>query len=447
MVNSSLATVKAEKMDINMTRRAALVGLNLGRSSAKFEKSMNEMAALAEAAGLEIAAVFTQSLPHANTGYYIGSGKIAEVRAYLDMTGTDLVLFDNQLTPMQLRNLSNSFHCEVLDRTALILKIFAERARTREAALQVDYARLQYLLPRLAGMHDDLGRQAGASGAMSNKGAGEKKIELDRRHIEQQMAALRRDLEEVDRERATQRKARMRSGLPRVSLVGYTNAGKSTILNGLLSLYGSDDEKQVFEKDMLFATLDTSIRRIEPGEGCKPFLLSDTVGFIDNLPTTLVKAFRSTLEETKYADLLLIVSDLSDPDYRDNLAVTIRTLEDIGAGGIPRIFIFNKADRLEEEKSSRVSIPILTEEDGRITMSAKSEADLALLVKTIEEKINENRRECTLLIPYAEGALLSRLKKDADMQVLNYLEDGTLVKAVLKEEDYGKLRGYFHSES
>ena len=430
-----------------MTRRAALVGLNLGRSSAKFEKSMNEMAALAEAAGLEIAAVFTQSLPHANTGYYIGSGKIAEIRAYLDMTGTDLVLFDNQLTPMQLRNLSNSFHCEVLDRTALILKIFAERARTREAALQVDYARLQYLLPRLAGMHDDLGRQAGASGAMSNKGAGEKKIELDRRHIEQQMAALRRDLEEVDRERATQRKARMRSGLPRVSLVGYTNAGKSTILNGLLSLYGSDDEKQVFEKDMLFATLDTSIRRIEPGEGCKPFLLSDTVGFIDNLPTTLVKAFRSTLEETKYADLLLIVSDLSDPDYRDNLAVTIRTLEDIGAGGIPRIFIFNKADRLEEEKSSRVSIPILTEEDGRITMSAKSEADLALLVKTIEEKINENRRECTLLIPYAEGALLSRLKKDADMQVLNYLEDGTLVKAVLKEEDYGKLRGYFHSES
>ena len=430
-----------------MTRRAALVGLNLGRSSAKFEKSMNEMAALAEAAGLEIAAVFTQSLPHANTGYYIGSGKIAEIRAYLDMTGTDLVLFDNQLTPMQLRNLSNSFHCEVLDRTALILKIFAERARTREAALQVDYARLQYLLPRLAGMHDDLGRQAGASGAMSNKGAGEKKIELDRRHIEQQMAGLRRDLEEVDRERATQRKARMRSGLPRVSLVGYTNAGKSTILNGLLSLYGSDDEKQVFEKDMLFATLDTSIRRIEPGEGCKPFLLSDTVGFIDNLPTTLVKAFRSTLEETKYADLLLIVSDLSDPDYRDNLAVTIRTLEDIGAGGIPRIFIFNKADRLEEEKSSRVSIPILTEEDGRITMSAKSEADLALLVKTIEEKINENRRECTLLIPYTEGALLSRLKKDADMQVLNYLENGTLVKAVLKEEDYGKLRGYFHSES
>ena len=434
-------------MDHNMTRRAALVGLNLGRSSAKFEKSMNEMAALAEAAGLEIAAVFTQSLPHANTGYYIGSGKIAEIRAYLDMTGTDLVLFDNQLTPMQLRNLSNSFHCEVLDRTALILKIFAERARTREAALQVDYARLQYLLPRLAGMHDDLGRQAGASGAMSNKGAGEKKIELDRRHIEQQMAALRRDLEEVDRERATQRKARMRSGLPRVSLVGYTNAGKSTILNGLLSLYGSNDEKQVFEKDMLFATLDTSIRRIEPGEGCKPFLLSDTVGFIDNLPTTLVKAFRSTLEETKYADLLLIVSDLSDPDYRDNLAVTIRTLEDIGAGGIPRIFIFNKADRLEEEKSSRVSIPILTEEDGRITMSAKSEADLALLVKTIEEKINENRRECTLLIPYAEGALLSRLKKDADMQVLNYLEDGTLVKAVLKEEDYGKLREYFHDLS
>ena len=198
-----------------------------------------------------------------------------QIKAYLDETGTDLVLFDSQLSPMQLRNLVNAFGCEVLDRTALILRIFSDRARTREAVLQVDYARLSYLLPRLAGMHDDLGRQGGTSGSMSNRGSGEKKIELDRRHIEHRMAELRKDLDEVDRERQTQRKARMSSLLPRVSLVGYTNAGKSTILNGMISAYGGDEEKKVFEKDMLFATLDTTVRRISPDGDRKPFLLSN----------------------------------------------------------------------------------------------------------------------------------------------------------------------------
>ncbi len=423
-------------------RRAALVGLNVNRSALKFEKSMKEMTALAEAAGLECAAVFTQALPRPNTGYYIGSGKIAEIRAYLDMTGTDLVLFDNQLSPMQLRNLANSFGCEVLDRTALILKIFAERARTREAALQVDYARLQYLLPRLAGMHDDLGRQAGASGAMSNKGAGEKKIELDRRRIEQQMAELRRDLEEVDRERETQRKARMRSGLSRVSLVGYTNAGKSTILNGMLARYGGEEEKQVFVKDMLFATLDTSTRRIDPGEGRKPFLLSDTVGFIDNLPTTLVKAFRSTLEETRYADLLLIVSDLADPEYRENLEVTIRTLEEIGAGGIPRIFVFNKADQAGSACTDKISALCIKAEDGRITMSARADTDIGRLMELISDTLNKSRTTCRLLIPYTKGNLLSALRADSDLRILEYREDGTLVEAVLKDEDLKRLGGY-----
>ncbi|MDO5702850.1 MAG: GTPase HflX [Lachnospiraceae bacterium] len=428
--------------NISETRNAALVGLSLSRSNAKFEKSLKETEALAEAAGLSVSALFTQSLPKPNTGYYIGSGKIEEIKAYLAMTGTDLVIFESQLTPMQQRNLSNAFDCEVLDRTALILMIFADRARTREATLQVDYARLQYLLPRLAGMHDDLGRQAGASGAMSNKGAGEKKIELDRRRIEQKMAELRRALDEVDRERATQRKARMRSGLSKVSLVGYTNAGKSTILNGMLRLYGTDSDKQVFEKDMLFATLDTSVRRIDPGEGKKPFLLSDTVGFIDNLPTTLIKAFRSTLEETKYADLLLIVSDVSDPDYRENLSVTIRTLEEIGAGGIPRIYVFNKADRLTEPHGDFISVPGMAPEDGRITMCAKSGEDIKKLCDLTGRHLSAGRTLCTLLIPYDKGGLLSALMKDSDVTILSYADEGTKVEAHLKKEDVERLGRY-----
>ena len=427
-------------------RPAVLAGLRTGGTLTQFEKSMKEMAALAEAAGLSVCAVFTQTLPRVNTGYYIGSGKIEEIKAYLDETGTDLVLFDSQLSPMQLRNLVNAFGCEVLDRTALILRIFSDRARTREAVLQVDYARLSYLLPRLAGMHDDLGRQGGTSGSMSNRGSGEKKIELDRRHIEHRMAELRKDLDEVDRERQTQRKARMSSLLPRVSLVGYTNAGKSTILNGMISAYGGDEEKKVFEKDMLFATLDTTVRRISPDGDRKPFLLSDTVGFIDHLPTTLVKAFRSTLEETKYADVLLIVSDISDPDYRDNLSVTLSTLEEIGAGAVQRIFVFNKADRCPIFRSSEVSVPGLRAEDGRITMSARSPEDIERLMMLIEDTLNAGRTHCRLLIPFSEGQILNALKKGSDMQILEYTPDGTLVSAHLLPEDAARYAAYIEKD-
>ena len=423
-------------------RRAALVGLNTGRTGEDFERSMKELAELAEAAGIEPAAVFTQSLPRVNTGYYIGSGKISEIAAYLGMTGTDLVIVDSQLTPMQLRNLGNAMKCEVLDRTALILKIFSERARTREARLQVDYARLTYLLPRLAGMHDELGRQGGASGSMSNRGAGEKKIELDRRHIEQRMAQLRRELDEVEMERNTQRRARMRSGIKRVSLVGYTNAGKSTILNGVLSLYGTETGKLVYEEDMLFATLDTSIRRIEPGGGLQPFLLTDTVGFIDHLPATLVKAFRSTLEETKYADLLMIVSDISDPDFREHLKVTIQTLEEIGAGSIPRFYVFNKVDQLGEFRSDAVSVPGMREEDRRITISAKSQEDIKRLVEAIEEALTAGHTACTLLIPYAEGQIINTLKKGSDMRILSYTDTGTLVSAMLTADEIERYKAY-----
>ena len=372
--------------------RAILAGCNTGTDAGKYARAMAELRGLAEACGLKAVSVLVQNAPTVTHATYIGSGKVLELKKEVEEFDADIVLFNEALTPMQTRNLEKVLDTEVLDRTGLILQIFALRARTREAKLQVESAQLQYMLPRLAGMRTNLSRQGGGSGRLSNKGAGEQKLELDRRRIEHRIAELRRELDVVSRERATQRNRRMRTGMTRVALVGYTNAGKSTVMNALLkycagtsgsgtgsfspadrsplsgSLKNTDPAgesfsdsaargsfkdpsnisapisrdrmsspdtaeqaggKTVFEADMLFATLDTSVRRID-APGHIPFLLSDTVGFVSDLPHALVKAFRSTLDEVCCADLLLEVVDFSDPDYRRQIEVTARTLEEEG---------------------------------------------------------------------------------------------------------------------
>ena len=431
---------------------AILVGLHLEdsreagseKSRLKFERSMKELGELAEAAGLRVRDTYTQNTDSVNAGTFIGAGKLTEIKAYIDMCASDkvpvdVVIVNETLSPIQLRNLSNAFDLPVMDRTALILNIFSDRARTREARLQVEYARLQYMLPRLQGLHRELGRQGGGSGATSNKGAGEKKIELDRRHIEQRSAELRRELEAVDRERATQRQKRISSGISRVSLVGYTNAGKSTIMNEILDLYGADEEKKVLEKDMLFATLDTTVRRIDPGPK-RPFLLSDTVGFVSELPTSLIKAFRSTLEDATYADVLLIVSDLSDQDLVSQMSVTLDTLKEIGAGGVPRIFVFNKSDL-----AGAGTLPHLdgmSPDDSVITISAKSKRDVIALTDLIESKLGEMRIECDMLIPYSDGSVLGPLREDGSIEVKDYTETGTRVHVTVRKELSGKYRKY-----
>lgn len=423
-------------------QKAVLVGVT-GGNDPGFEKSMNEMLYLAEADDMEVVQTFTQGSAAVNPGTFIGEGKIEEIRAVLERDkeiGT--VLFNDALSPQQMKNLIDRLDRDVLDRTGLILQIFSRRAGTREARAQVEYANLQYMLPRLAGLHKELGRQGGGSGAMSNKGAGETKIELDRRKIEHRCTMLRRELETVDRERETQRGRRQRSGIPLVSLVGYTNAGKSTILNGCLDLYGGDEEKKVFEENMLFATLDTTVRRICPDGGRRPFLLSDTVGFISNLPTTLVKAFRSTLEEVKYADILLIVSDVSDPEYREDLRITVQTLKEIGAGSVPRIYIFNKCDLAGIGPSADVTVTGIGPEDGHITMSAKNTNDIGRLIDLIEEKINRGRVLCEMLIPYTDGGTLSKLKASSDIEILEYEESGVRIRGHLRREDAERYKKY-----
>ena len=425
--------------------RAILVGLDQGGNDLDFERSMDELKELTRAIDIEVACTVTQSLPNPDRSTYIGSGKVEEIRNSLDVFEADIIIFNDTLSPMQIRNLEKALDTEVIDRTGLILQIFAKRAKTKEAREQVEYAQLQYMLPRLAHMRTSLSRQGGGSGRLSNKGSGEKQLELDRRRIEHRMAELRRDLTAIEKERDTQRGRRLRSGLPRISLVGYTNAGKSTIMNNLLRLYGGEgfDEKQVLEKDMLFATLDTSVRKIS-APGHRPFLLSDTVGFISELPHALVKAFRSTLEEAKYADLLLQVIDFSDPEYRYHMDVTKETLAEIGAGDIPVIYVFNKSDVVqdEQEQSGQLVMPVPRSMDDRIYISAREDESLNTLIELIEKKLSENENDCELLIPYSEGGILSLLTGKGVVKSSEYLEEGIKIVATLGSDDYNRYNAY-----
>ncbi len=432
--------------------RVLLVGANLNDGE-DYLTSLEELGALAEACDMEVAGRVCQTLEAVHKAFYIGTGKVDEVKALAQDCDADVIIFDNSLSPMQMRNLQERLEKPILDRSALILDIFVSRARSREARLQVETARLQYMLPRLVGLHAALSRQGGASGSMSNRGVGEKKLELDRRVLEQRLAELRRELKEVGSERETQRKQRMKSGLPRVALVGYTNAGKSTLLNAMLDLYGGEEaegeKKRVLEKDMLFATLDTTVRRIVP-EGRHGFLLSDTVGFIHKLPHNLVEAFHSTLEEAREADLLLQVVDYSDEHYKEQIAVTNRTLKKLGAEGIPMLYLYNKSDLVPPEAVPGLSgveagklaghLPVVT--DGAIYLSAKERIGMEELVGMIEEKLSGGYQECTLLIPYTDGRAVSYLNENAVVYETAYLENGVRMRVNCRREDYGYYEKY-----
>ncbi len=418
----------------NQTARTILVGLNIGNEK-EFADSMKELESLAEACEMEVAAILSQTLSTPNPATYIGSGKVAEVAEAAAQLDADYVIFEDSLSPSQLKNLQKEIEATVMDRANLILEIFSRRARTREARLQVESANLQYMLPRLVGMRESLGRQAGASGSMSNKGTGEKQIELDRRKIEKRIAELRRELEAIEHDRNVQRQKRSRSALPQVALVGYTNAGKSTLLNKLMEVYGGNEEKMVMAKDMLFATLDTTVRKISPPDK-KEFLLSDTVGFINKLPHGLIKAFRSTLDEARYSDLLLEVVDVSDEHYRDHMQVTADTLRELEAEKIPCIHVMNKADRLfPAEELPRV--------DGdRIYLSAKEGIGLEELLSLINRKVYAGNRKATFLFPYSKGDVVSYFNGNSAVHEQEYLAEGVKLTVDCRESDYHKSAEY-----
>lgn len=411
--------------------RALLIGANINNQTS-FEGSMEELENLAMACDFEVVGMLTQNLKAVNGLSYIGSGKIKEVITLIDTLKAEVLVFNNELTHSQLRNLEKEFECRIMDRTALILEIFARRARTKEAKLQVEVAQLQYMLPRLIGSNESLGRQSGGVGT-KNRGAGETKLELDRRRIERKIVELNKELELIAGERHIQRRQREKADLPTVALVGYTNAGKSTLMNAMVEIYKKSEVKKVFEKDMLFATLETSVRSIIlPNR--KAFLLADTVGFVSNLPHNLIKAFRSTLEEVREADLLLNVVDISNPNYREQIEVTLDTLKEIGADAIPIVNVFNKADLTD------MAIPIIEGENAYI--SAKERIGINELADLISEKVLPRYVRCRMLIPFDKGGIVAYLKENADIQSMKYEAEGVLLELECKEEDYKRHEGF-----
>ena len=416
--------------------RVILAGVFSGVvSSFDEERKKSELTGLARACGMEPAAVVFQHLAAPDPTRYMGSGKLSEIRSLAGETGAELVVFDRTLTPSQLRNIQNELDLPVLDRTGLILDIFERRAGTREAKLQVEVAKLQYMLPRLTGLRPALTRQGGTTGSRSSRGAGEKKLELDRRRIARRITELKKELKEVSEERSLRRRRRGASGLPVAALVGYTNAGKSTILNAVSALCRGPAEKQVFEADMLFATLDTSVRRIETDSGFT-FLLTDTVGFIEDLPETLFKAFRSTLEEVKEADLLLNVIDLSDPHSREQSDVTLAVLEEIEAGGIPVLTVCNKADRAEEAPAYPRAYP------GRVTICAKEPESVRLLLSAIEAELTRSSVEAWFFLPFSAGAEASMLMENGMVLEKAFTEEGVRLHVRCTPALAEKFRAY-----
>lgn len=410
---------------------AILIGVNV-KDQADFQESMGELKNLTIARGMKVVGSLEQNLKSVHPAHYIGAGKVEEIKSLLLEKKANALIFNNELSPSQLHNLETELGCRILDRTTLILEIFSERAKTREAKLQVEVAKLQYLLPRLVGTGENLGRQSGGVGT-KNRGSGEKKLELDKRKIETKISELNHELESLTKERETQRKKRRKTDISSIALVGYTNAGKSTLMNAMVETYKKPESKKVLEKDMLFATLETSVRSIYlPNH--KMFFLSDTVGFVSDLPHELVKAFRTTLEEVIEADLLLHIVDYSNPNYKKQIKVTTDTLQQIGAGHIPVIYVYNKSELTD------VNIP--TAQEDRIYLSAKNRIGIVELVEQIERQIYKLYIKCSMLIPYSDGNVVSYLNEHAIVEFVEHKEEGTYLTLQCKESDFHKFMRY-----
>lgn len=377
-----------------------LVGVQYPQMTYDFDISMQELKQLAYACDIEVKAVVTQNLDTISPQYYIGKGKVMEIKELVEQD--DIVIFNEELTPLQIKNLTDQCQVEVTDRSDLILRIFASRAKTKEAKLEVGIARLQYLLPRLAGMKQNLYSQ---QGGMGFRGSGEKQIELDRRRIRRQLTQAKRELAMIEKQRQTQRQLRKHHQEKVVCLVGYTNSGKSSLLNALTS-------KKVYEKDMLFATLQTSSRRVYMKK--HHVIMSDTVGFIHQLPHSFVQSFRSTLEEVKDADLLIHVIDASSPYYHNQIETTLSVLKELDALDIPMIYVYNKMDLVHQ--------PIVHEQGICIDVSVKEKKRLDDLENMIIDILFKDYELISVYIPYEEGHIFSEIEYQYEILHTEYLE-------------------------
>ncbi len=419
----------AENME-EKVNRAILVGLNsprLSQTDNATDSSMEELAALLETAGGESLGVVVQNKDCPDPATFIGDGKVDEVRDLVQATEADLVIFDNDLSPSQVRVLTERIGVQVMDRSALILDIFAQRARTREGRLQVELAQYKYLLPRLTGMWKHLTRQnaSGGKSPIGTRGPGETQLESDRRHIRRKLQKLEEELAEVRRIRGVQRERRIKNEVPVVAIVGYTNAGKSTLLNHLTGA-------EIPANNRLFDTLDTTTRMLEITDTCT-VLVSDTVGFIRKLPHHLVEAFKATLEELQYADLLLHVIDASNPEWRDQAEVVDRLIRELGAQETPRLEVFNKSDLYVGD--------IRPHGENIVSISAKTGEGIPELLQKIADRLDSGAKRVVLHLPYEQGGVLDTLYREAKVEQVEYAET-IEVTAVLTPKLLGQLRGW-----
>lgn len=430
-----------------MKQIGIIVGVNV-KNEVHFNEGMQELIALSDACDIEIVDCLVQNADSINKATYLGKGKLEELGELAKTRGAEVVIFHGELTASQIRNIQEVVDTVVLDRTNLILMIFASRAKTREAKLQVEVVRLQYELPRLIGANENLSRQAGGIGGGTgaggrNKGAGETKLELDKRRVEEKINAMQRELEELITQRLTQRNKRKKNEVKTVALVGYTNAGKSTVMNYMVQQFIGKEEKEVLEKDMLFATLETSVRNIKL-KNRKEFLLSDTVGFVSNLPHKLVKAFRSTLEEVCEADLLVHVVDRSNEDYKSQIEVTNDTLGQIGAGDIPVVYAYNKADLIKEEAllDNHKEKSVIESEEDIVLISAKKGDGMKELIELICKRLYPNEVRTKILIPYHQGALMAKINALTNILSSSCEEEGMVYEIECNEQIYQQVETY-----
>lgn len=411
-----------------MRQRVLLAGI-WEQENSDFERQMDELRGLADACEMEVVDVMVQKLPRMQPASYFGSGRLLEIKEQLAESEAETVVVLHECTPSQLRNLERSLNCRIIDRTQLILQIFERRARTKEARIQVEMAMCQYELPRLMHASDHWSRQAGGR----NKGKGEQQLALDKRALQRRITSLKRELAGIQEKKETQRRFRQQSPLKKIALVGYTNAGKSTVLNHLLMLSEQAKEKQVLEQDLLFATLDTNVRLIQV-KGHTPFLLSDTVGFLEHLPKPLLAAFDATLKEAQKADLLLHIIDISDPQFAIKREVTIQTLQRIGCAQLPCMEVYNKVDLcsdLQEEKRN-----------DALYISAHSEEGMRQLLTALDAWQWEDSVALSWRFAYDQQRELSSLYTYADIETRTEKENGIYLQGKLPSKRRSQFRGY-----
>ena len=411
-----------------MRQRVLLAGI-WEQENSDFERQMDELRGLADACEMEVVDVMVQKLPRMQPASYFGSGRLLEIKERLAESEAEAVVVLHECTPSQLRNLERSLNCRIIDRTQLILQIFERRARTKEARIQVEMAMCQYELPRLMHASDHWSRQAGGR----NKGKGEQQLALDKRALQRRITSLKRELAGIQEKKETQRRFRQQSPLKKIALVGYTNAGKSTVLNHLLMLSEQAKEKQVLEQDLLFATLDTNVRLIQV-KGHTPVLLSDTVGFLEHLPKPLLAAFDATLKEAQKADLLLHIIDISDPQFAIKREVTIQTLQRIGCAQLPCMEVYNKVDLcsdLQEEKRN-----------DALYISAHSEEGMRQLLTALDAWQWEDSVALSWRFAYDQQRELSSLYTYADIETRMEKENGIYLQGKLPSKRRSQFRGY-----